>query len=320
MKTIPILNIELEPKKHRAKGMLYGLSIGDALGKPTEFISLKDIKDKYGKDGIQDLPAPALYTDDTQMTLSIVKALLDSGEKDCELIMNSLRKEFSSWLYSDEWFAGGAGRTCTEGVKNLKKGIHWTKSGIVGSKGCGSAMRVLPVGYLYQNNPNKLREVAHASGICTHNHPTADAACIGAAYLVKLVLDGVEPVNLISNLLNFTEGISKEWDEAINKVEECLDWSDEDKALGYLGEGWIGEEAVALALYCFFKYQSDYKRVVVRAANTNGDSDSIACIAGGISGAYLGLKAIPQEWIQKIDNSDYIEYLAERLFEKKNRL
>ncbi len=318
MKIKPIPKTELELKNYRAKGMLYGLAIGDALGKPTEFISSKEIKKLYGEEGIQDLPTPALYTDDTQMTLSIVRALLDSGEKNCELIMNSLQKEFSSWLYSDEWFAGGAGRTCTEGVKNLKKGIHWTKSGIVGSKGCGSAMRVLPIGYLYQNDPNRLREIAHASGICTHNHPTADAACIGAAYLVKLVLDGVAPANLIPNLLNFTKGLSKEWDDAINKIEKCLDWDDEEKALNYLGEGWIGEEAVALALYCFLKYQSDYKKVVVRAANTNGDSDSIACISGGISGAYLGLEAISQEWVQKIDNSDYIEYLAERLFEKKN--
>ncbi len=306
--------------KDKSKGMFYGLSIGDALGKPTEFITFKEIKETYGEQGIQDLPDPAFYTDDTQMTLAIVRALIKDGEKDCELIMKSISEEFSKWLYSDEWFNGGAGHTCTEGVKNLKRGIHWSKSGIVGSKGCGSAMRILPAGYLYQNNPDKLRDISHATGICTHNHPTADAACIGAAYLVKLALDGVGLNTIITSLLDFTEGISGEWDDAMHKVEKCLSWNDEEKALKYLGEGWVGEEAVSLALYCFLKYPSDYKKVVIRAANTNGDSDSIACIAGGISGAYLGLNAIPQKWIQKIDNSDYICSISEDLFDKRVKI
>jgi len=49
----------------KAKGMLFGLAIGDALGAPTEFLSLNKIKEKYGPQGITDLPDPALYTDDT---------------------------------------------------------------------------------------------------------------------------------------------------------------------------------------------------------------------------------------------------------------
>jgi ADP-ribosylglycohydrolase len=98
-------------------------------------------------------------------------------------------------------------------------------------------MRAAPIGYLYQNHPGTLKEVAHASGICTHGHPAADAASIGAAYLVKLALDGVTMERMIPELLAFTKGISGEWDEAILKVEKCLAWEDEEKALAYLGEG-----------------------------------------------------------------------------------
>ena len=104
---------------------------------------------------------------------------------------------------------------------------------------------------------------------------------------------------------------------AIRKIDECLNWEDEEKALSYLGEGWIGEEAVALALYCFLRYPDNYKKVVIRGANTNGDSDSIACIGGSISGAYLGVEAIPDDWVNKIEKSDYLEKLAVRLAEKK---
>ena len=82
----------------------------------------------------------------------------------------------------------------------------------------------------------------------------------------------------------------------------------------------VGEEAVALALYCFLKYPDDYKKVVIRGANTNGDSDSIACIGGSISGAYLGIGAIPDQWVKEIEKSEYLNDLATRLAEKKESL
>ncbi|MBR9982437.1 MAG: ADP-ribosylglycohydrolase family protein, partial [Desulfatitalea sp.] len=78
-----------------------------------------------------------------------------------------------------------------------------------------------------------------------------------------------------------------------------------------------GEEAVALALYCFLRHLEDYRNVVTLAANTNGDSDSIACIAGAISCAYLGVSAIPLAWIQRIEKSDHLGCLADGLAKKK---
>lgn len=56
---------------NKAKGVMFGLAIGDALGAPTEFMKLGQIRAKYGKDGIRDLRAPALFTDDTQMSVAI---------------------------------------------------------------------------------------------------------------------------------------------------------------------------------------------------------------------------------------------------------
>jgi ADP-ribosylglycohydrolase len=123
---------------------------------------------------------------------------------------------------------------------------------------------------------------------------------------------------MIPQLLAFTQGISQEFDEAILKVPECLDWENEEEALDYLGQGWIGEEAVALALYCFLRYPDDYKKTVLRGANTNGDSDSIACIAGSISGVLLGAEAILNEWLTRIEKSDHLAALAQQLRMKKD--
>ena len=253
------------------------------------------------------------------MSVAIAEALIGSGDKDLETIMQTVKDEFVKWYHSPE-NTRAPGRTCLTGVANMEKGINWSESRVAGSKGCGSAMRAAPIGYLYQHDPEKLKQVAHATGICTHGHPAADAASIGAAYLVKLALDGVPPENMIPDLLSFTERISDEWDEAVLKIEQCLDWEDEEKALSFLGEGWVGEEAVALALYCFLKYPDSYEKIVIRGANTNGDSDSIACIGGSISGAYLGIEAIPDDWISRIEKSQYLADLAERLAGKKEDL
>jgi ADP-ribosylglycohydrolase len=301
---------------NKTKGVIFGLAIGDALGARTEFLKLDQIKAKYGKDGIRDLPDPALFTDDTQMSVAIAEALVKAGDKDIESIMGAVRDEFIKWYDSPE-NNRAPGRACLQGVVNMKRGIPWTRSGIAGSKGCGSAMRVAPIGYLYQHDPYKLKEVACSTGICTHRHPAADAASIAAAYLVKLALDGVSPDKMIGHLFTFTVGISAQFDQAISKVEKCLGWEDEEKALAYLGEGWVGEEAVALALYCFLRNPESYEKVVIRGANSDGDSDSIACIAGSSSGAYLGVNAIPIEWVKSIEKSSYLEDLAQRLAAKK---
>ena len=131
-----------------------------------------------------------------------------------------------------------------------------------------------------------------------------------------MALDGIPPENMIPELLAFPSGISDEFNQAISKVNECLEYDDEEKALKALGEGWIGEEAVALALYCFLKSPDDYVQTVLRGANTSGDSESVACIAGSISGARLGFDAIPSDWCARIEKSDYLSDLSTRLFKK----
>ena len=302
----------------QAKAILYGVALGDSLGKPTEFGSLSAIKERYGIDGIQELPDPALYTDDTQMTLALTEGLLDVGlYTDLDSRMNAIGKRFVAWLHSPQ-NNRAPGFTCMEGIRRFERGVLWRESGVWDSKGCGSAMRVATLGYLYQNDEDKLRQIALNSGIITHGHRTAKAASIGAAYLVKLALDHIPIKQWIPKLIAFTNGISDEFDQAILRARHALTWEDEESALNHIGQGWVGEEAVALALYCVLKYPDDYLMCIRRGANSDGDSDSIASIAGGIMGAKLGLDAIPQDWRNHCENADYIDDLAERMAKARN--
>lgn len=303
----------------QAEAILFGLALGDALGAPTEFIKLPEIKRQYSG-YIQDPPDPALYTDDTQMTLALTEGLLDAGlDTDLDAQMNAVGKRFMAWL-DDVEDHRAPGMTCITAVENFARGVGWREAGIVNSKGCGSAMRVATIGYLYQHDERRLREVAHASGLITHGHPTAVAASIAAAYAVKLALDGVPTSQYLPRILPFVDGISEEFDAALYRVGHAGAWSDEEAALDHIGQGWVGEEAVALALYCVIRFPDDYSACVRRGANSNGDSDSIACIAGGISGARLGLDAIPAAWRERCENRDYLCDLAARMEQARRTL
>jgi ADP-ribosylglycohydrolase len=151
----------------QAKSILYGLALGDALGRLTEFDSLDWIKSLYGVKGIQDLPDPALYTDDTQMTLALTEGLLDVGlDADMDSLMNAVGKRFVEWSLSPQ-NNRAPGTACMKGVRRFENGVAWHESGVWDSKGCGSAMRVATIGYLYQHDVDKLRQVALNSGIIT---------------------------------------------------------------------------------------------------------------------------------------------------------
>jgi len=303
----------------QTQAILFGLALGDALGWPVEFRSLPEITREYGPRGIQAPPEPAQYTDDTQMTLALAEALVEAGEANIDTLMNAVGRHFVRWLHSPE-NRYAPGQTCMAGVRRFEQGVAWRQAGIPDSKGCGSAMRVAPIGYLYQHDPDRLTEVARASSLITHGHPTAIAASIGAAYLVKLALDGVAPNLYLHHLCMFVDDLSDEFDMALRRVGHVLAWGDEIRAMQHIGQGWVAEEAVSLALYCVMRYPDDYVAAVRRAANLDGDSDSVACIAGGIAAARLGLEAIPADWLDRCVNRGYIADVGTRLAAKRQIL
>jgi ADP-ribosylglycohydrolase len=299
-------------------GMIYGLALGDALGAPVEFWELKGIRERYGPDGIQELPEPALFTDDTQMTLAVAEALVAAGHQDLGAIMAAISQNFVAWLRSPEnnRSPGGA---CLYGARQLEAGVPWWRSGKPNSKGCGAAMRVAPIGYLYQHNLLKLRRVAAASALATHHHPTAQLGAVAAAFLVKLALDRLPPEDMLLPLELETHGQVLEFDQALARLEEALEMTSPNAALTHIGEGWVAEEAVIMALYCFLKSPDDFLATIRRGANIEGDSDSIACIAGAISGAYLGIGALPPAWVNRLEKSVYLADVAQRLAAVKGR-
>ncbi|MBN2244638.1 MAG: ADP-ribosylglycohydrolase family protein [Candidatus Aminicenantes bacterium] len=73
----------------------------------------------------------------------------------------------------------------------------------------------------------------------------------------------------------------------------------------------MGEEALAISIYCAMRYCNNFKAGVLAAVNHSGDSDSTGSITGAILGTLLGVETIPREWLEKIENASYIQKLAE---------
>jgi len=77
-----------------------------------------------------------------------------------------------------------------------------------------------------------------------------------------------------------------------------------------LGEGWVGEEALAIAIYCALKHEGDFAQGVLLAVNHSGDTDSTGAIIGNILACLLGKAAVPQHWCKRVELAAEIETLA----------
>jgi ADP-ribosylglycohydrolase len=178
-------------------------------------------------------------------------------------------------------------------------------------------MRVSPIGLYYQDL-ERVVEVARASSLLTHGHNAALEGAASAALMVSLALVGAGPQKMYEEIQARCFGRSPDFDHCLAKVPKLIDEPPEEVLVeGALGEGWIAEEAVASALYCVWTHADDYRRAVLTAVNTEGDSDSIAAITGSIMGARLGIDEIPETWRERVENSRYLLELGNRLWETR---
>jgi ADP-ribosylglycohydrolase len=315
----------------RYTGCMLGLAIGDALGYPAEFRSREQIQREIGPRGItgflasQDprfsrpiivgtLHPPGTFTDDTQMSIAVAEGLLEAGAgAELDVTMETIARRFIDWSRSPD-NNRSPGATCMRGCENLARGISWREAGVAESKGCGSAMRVAPIGLFY-DDLDWVETVARASSLLTHGHDAALEGAAAAALMVTMALRDMEPSSIHVEIGRRLGQRSADFDQRWAQVPEVLTFPPE-RALSKagLGEGWVAEEAVASAMYCFWRHPDDYGAAVLEAINTDGDSDSIGAIAGSVSAARLGRRCIPVEWSREVEAAGSLMELGEQLF------
>lgn len=329
-------------KRSRYRGCLLGGAVGDALGYPVEFMKENNIFRKYGEKGIQSLSQagnPAVISDDTQMTLFAANALIRSASVSCDWTENLLqayqewlgtqgdvyfrRDKPVMWLYEVEKLhvRRAPGLTCMES-------LHRTagKSSVVfadnNSKGCGTVMRAAPFGLSIHYDPASQEDEcdlvarrARMDAALTHGHPAAaDSSAVFACLIWEIVQHDrhrcyplEEVVYQYGDAMNGL--LKKAADLALDKTVSDLD------GIHCLGEGWVADEALAIAVFCAVRYQKDFATAVRTAVNHRGDSDSTGAICGNILGAWLGEDAVLQAFdLKQLELGDVIKTIADDLY------
>lgn len=326
--------------RERFRGCLLGGAVGDALGAGVEFWSLAQIRERFGPAGVTGyVPAygrTGAITDDTQMTLFTAEGLLDAARSPGSdggevpaiwqayqrwlLTQNGSRAAAArppatagSWLLAQDflWDQRAPGNTCLQALTLGRPGSP--EQPVNDSKGCGGVMRVAPVG-LAAADPFTLGCQAAA---LTHGHPAGSRAAGAFALMVADIISGTvirEAAAAAIAKLHLTDGnceVARALQAAVTAAgsqpatPETAEW---------LGEGWVAEEALAIAVYCALT-APDFRSGVLLAVNHGGDSDSTGAICGNLLGAALGASAIGPGLLSGLEGRDVIEQTADSLYE-----
>ena len=126
-------------------------------------------------------------------------------------------------------------------------------------------------------------------------------ACLDAIQKIPRIFPGNDYVKELVRLMKLA------MDLAVKSVSDY-------EAVRQLGEGWVAEETLAIAVFCAVRYSDDFDRALIAAVNHDGDSDSTGSVTGNILGASLGLSGIPQHFLQKLELRDILLDVADDLW------
>ena len=323
-----------EPRQDQVTGALIGCAVGDALGAPIEGWSRERITSLDGLTaGYRPLvhgQAPnqkryplGQYTDDTQLTLAIARSLVAEARVDGAAI----GREFAAL-----WESGaivGAGPVADRAVRRLVAGAHWQDAALADDLPLnGAAMRIAAIGLWDCDDRASLADDATVGSVVTHKHPLAIDAAIAVATAVAdaVATSTVDVARFLHGVAQTIEDRSPELGKHIRQVQAWLELPEDDalQAIVSTGDARIGdgfgipalaEPTVLAALYAFLKSPTDYIATIDTSLRIGGDVDTIAAIAGAISGAHNGLAAIPTDLVKGVKDSGEILDLAGRLFD-----
>ncbi|TET76695.1 MAG: ADP-ribosylglycohydrolase family protein [Candidatus Cloacimonadota bacterium] len=305
-------------------GCLLGLAIGDALGAPVESLTLQEIKRRYGKGGISDFREwgsfkPGSYTDDTQMSLATavgcIRACQRGRSKGICHSASIVHRRYLEWLKSqnDPNQRRGPGNTCLSALRSGEMGTM--KNRINDSKGCGGVMRTAPVGLAFPSGRAFQKGAEYAA--ITHGHP---CGYLPAGFLSEMICHLIESKTLVEAIdLSIKQLVTYDkHSETLEKIELARELSAGSKSveesIQTIGEGWVGDEALAISVYCALKFSDDWEKGTLSAVNHSGDSDSTGSITGAILGTLLGIESIPSRWVQSVEESSRIQKIANDMF------
>jgi ADP-ribosylglycohydrolase len=187
------------------------------------------------------------------------------------------------------------------------------------SKGCGAIMRSAPIG-LVANDIEGAFRLGRDAGVLTHGHPSG---YLSAAYFAALVHQLVRDASLRDAMQAADELLRREPEagEVLAAIDAARDAAAAGKpsrgTIERLGGGWVGEEALGIALLCALTTEDGTPASVAaslwRAVAHGGDSDSTGSLVGNLLGAMYGVESLPPTWLEDLELREVLERVAQDL-------
>ena len=329
------------------RGCLIGGAAGDALGYAVEFLSEPYLFGRYGNRGITEYELSgglARFSDDTQMTMLTANGLLNAvTQNPSHDYIGGIKTAYQQWLKTQNssysgagnqscWIMNvpgiyafrGPGNTC---LSAIAAGCNGTvEHPINDSKGCGGVMRVAPIGLYFDEakmEPEAVDRLGAEAAALTHGHEMGYIPAAMQVHIIRLLSHNDE-ITLKEAVLSSMAAMerlfpkSEQLPKFLSLIGKAIELAESRTlsllAIHQLGEGWCGDEALAIAIYCALKFQNDFDKAIRAAVNHGGDSDSTGAITGNILGAYLGLPGIPMKYTEHLELLDVLTELADDLY------
>lgn len=297
-------------------GSLLGQALGDALGfvveaEPPEVARIYvDDWLRAGKAGLRSHPHFPFgqYSDDTQFARELLRSFEERGDWDAGAFAARLSRLVR------EGQDVGAGWGTRSAALRLAAGVHWSESGTPAPyAGNGSAMRAGQLGLLFSDE-RTARRVASEQSRITHLDSRCAAGAVAVARAVALAA-AREPVDAGTFLETVAASADQEDLSLGAAIRALAGWASLEPAAAarYVHESgldpgqssWQGISAfvtpsVCWSFYAFLRSPDDYWETICTAIAVGGDTDTIAAIAGAISGGRLGLDALPADLLARL--------------------
>ena len=305
-------------RRERIEGGLIGLLVGDALGVPYEFHSpdaippLSDIEfdPPAGYSRAHPRVPPGTWSDDGAQALCLLASLLDRGELDPD----DLARRFVRW-HDDGYLAVDGdvfdvGITTGRAIHAYRAGVPAVEAGPTGQRdnGNGSLMRVLPLALWHTGPDMALVASARTQSRITHGHLRAQLCCALYSLWARRILDdalGPWPDAVATLRALYPDG-TPEREELESSIRP-------DDPPGGQGKGYVVD---TLRSARWALAAGDYERVVKSAISLGNDTDTTACVAGGLAGLRDGVATIPQRWRDNLRGQELVAPLLDRLLSR----
>ena len=304
----------MRPSFQQVEAGLWGLLIGDAAGVPYEFHhpeGLPPIRE------IEMVPPagfcrsyahvePGTWSDDGAQALCLASSLIECPGWDVDDFAARLLRWHKRGYMAVDGLIFDIGVQSGSALRRLLGGVPPLQAGLAGERnnGNGGLMRSLPVALLLPGDDAEVMRVAHEQSAVTHRHPRAQVCCSLYCLWARREM----------------ERTASPWEDAVESLRALLPAGSELRReleevvlpAGDLPPGGTGYVVDALHSARAACRESSYESVVQAAIALGHDTDTTACIAGGIAGIRHGREAIPARWHSRLRGRPLLTSVLDR--------